>query len=93
MISIWDGEDLPPLGCDVLIEHGNLEHAVCTVTGYSVRPSLHGNKFEHRIDVNLLYKDTTTTNQRLLCDVRPLHKPFEKRDERAKRVPKKAPAA
>jgi hypothetical protein len=76
MISIWDGEDLPPVGCDVLIAHGRDDDLhVCTVTGYGIRPSMHGNKFEHRVDINLVYKGTTTTNQRGLYDVRPLHKP------------------
>jgi hypothetical protein len=81
MISIWDGEQLPPVGCDVLIEHGrDDDDHVCTVTGYTIWPALSGKPTEHRIFVDLVYKDSTTKNQRMLCDVRPLHKP-RKRDE------------
>jgi hypothetical protein len=76
MISIWDGEQLPPVGCDVLIEHGrDDDDHVCTVTGYTIRPALDGDKYNHRISVDLVYKGSTTTNQRALCDVRPLHRP------------------
>lgn len=73
MISIWDGEGLPDIGCDVLIEHArDDEDHTCTVTGYTIRDT--DSKFHHRVFVDLVYKNSTTTNQRLLCDVRPLHK-------------------
>lgn len=73
MISIWDGEQLPPVGCDVLIRHGrDDDDHVCTVTGYTIRPSLSSKPTEHRIFVDLVYKGSTTKNQRMLYDVRPL---------------------
>jgi hypothetical protein len=76
MTILWDGDPLlPPIGCDVLISHGRdeLDH-ICTVTGYEVQPSTQGSPRDHRVFINLVYKGTNTTNQRLLCDVRPLTK-------------------
>ena len=72
--TLWDGDPLlPPIGVDVLISHGRdpLDH-ICTVVGYELKPSLDGNKANHRVFVHLVYKDSNVENCRLLCDIRPL---------------------
>jgi hypothetical protein len=75
MIRIWDGEGLPPVGCDVLIGHGrDDDDHICTVTGYTIWPDLGGNKRLHRVFIDLVYKGEETKQQRMLCDVRPLTK-------------------
>lgn len=73
--SIWDGKDLPPVGCQVLA-HLSRENAWVrhTVASYGIRPGLSGNKHEVRVDINLEASDDprSSKNQRALCDVRPL---------------------
>lgn len=71
---LWDGSPLlPPIGALVLISHGrdDLDH-VCEVTGYDVKPGMDGKDSHHRIFVDLVYRGSPTTNQRMLCDIRPL---------------------
>ena len=73
---LWDGTPLlPPIGALVLIEHGRdeLDH-ICKVTSYEVKPSMDGKPSHHRVFINLVYRGSVTTNQRLLCDVKPLTK-------------------
>lgn len=72
MKQIWDGHQLPPIGCDVLIHLASVKSwCKYTVTGYEVLPGLDGNKAHHRIFVNVRSEDGVA-NQRLLCDVRPI---------------------
>lgn len=73
--TLWTGEPLlPPVGALVLIAHGrDDDDHICRVTGYEAKPSL-DRSTTHRVFLNLRYEGTTTTNQRLLCDVRPLTK-------------------
>jgi hypothetical protein len=66
----WDGQGLPPIGCDVMFHSGD-NNVVGTVTGYGVRPSLDRDPFTHRVDINLVYKGTDVKNQRMLMDIRP----------------------
>jgi hypothetical protein len=71
---LWEGSPvLPPIGALVLIEHGRdeMDH-ICQVIGYDVKPSLEGNGAYHRVFVNVTYRGTATTNQRLLKDIKPL---------------------
>ncbi|MCW3657885.1 hypothetical protein [Burkholderia cenocepacia] len=74
---LWNGTPLlPPIGCEVLISHGrdSLDH-LCIVTGYEALPSLDGDTANHRLFVHVVYKhNLTTTNARLLRDIRPLTK-------------------
>lgn len=65
--SIWDGKDLPPIGCAVLIHLGSINKWVArNVEGYQILPDLDGDPALHRIFI------TVQGNQRLLMDVRPL---------------------
>lgn len=72
---LWDGTPLlPPIDCEVLIEHGrdDFDH-IAIVTGYEVKPSLRGSKADHRVFIHFVYKhDRAVTNCRLLCDIKPL---------------------
>ncbi|EAP4692447.1 hypothetical protein EGD17_05505 [Salmonella enterica] len=68
MKQIWDGENLPPVGCDVLIHLASINKWVPhKVEGYEIWPSTHENDTaHHRIQIKL------DGNMRLLCDVRPV---------------------
>lgn len=70
--QIWDGDQLPPIGCDVLI-HLNSVKSWCKyrVEGYQIEPHLDGDKAYHRIFINVV-SESGGKNQRLLCDVRPI---------------------
>lgn len=73
--QIWDGNDLPPIGSCVLIHLGSLNAWVKhIVTGYKIKPDIDGNKFVHRICIQVDKSDdsNSSVNARLLCDVRPL---------------------
>lgn len=69
--TIWDGEQLPPVGCEVLIHLASLDKWVAyTVTGYEIKPHLEGDDAYHRIFINV--HRGQCSNSRLLRDVRPL---------------------
>ncbi|PTN60556.1 hypothetical protein C9884_19025 [Klebsiella pneumoniae] len=69
--SIWDGNDLPPVGSDVLIHLASIDKWVPhTVTGYDIKPHLEGDAAYHRIFINV--ESGKCINCRLLMDVRPL---------------------
>lgn len=73
--TIWDGLDLPPIGCEVQIHLSSynawVRHVVASI---SLRGDLDGNPALHRIDINVTGSDDprSSTNSRLLMDVRPL---------------------
>lgn len=68
MKQIWDGKDLPPVGCEVLIKLASIDTWVAKkVTGYKIWPSLDA---EDKAHVRVFI--TVEGNERLLCDVRPL---------------------
>lgn len=73
--QIWDGEQLPPVGCDVLIHLASVDRWVAhRVTGYDIKPSLNGDKAYHRIFIQVRGSadGVNVENSRLLCDVRPV---------------------
>lgn len=73
MKQIWDGEQLPPVGCEVLIHLASLGRWVPhTVSGYDIQPHLDGDDAYHRIFITLDCGHGIV-NQRLLRDVRPIH--------------------
>lgn len=71
MKQIWDGDQLPPIGCEVLIQLASqgkwVKHEV---TGYKIWPDIDGDKYKHRIFIQV--KCGHATNERLLADVRPV---------------------
>lgn len=72
MREVWDGDQLPPVGCDVLIHLNSVKMWVpYTVTGYDIKPSLDGDKACHRIFILVKGADHVS-NSLLLCDVRQL---------------------
>jgi len=74
MLKIWDGKDLPPEGCDVLVELASLRKWLPhRVNGYRIEADLNGNKHVHRVFIQVTQLGTSAENERLLCDVRPLH--------------------
>ncbi|MEH4801579.1 hypothetical protein [Atlantibacter hermannii] len=65
--QIWDGNQLPPIGCDVLIHLASINQWVPRrVVDYEIKPSLDGDAAYHRIFI------TVEGNSRLLKDVRPI---------------------
>lgn len=68
----WDGKGLPPVGMDVIFDTASSGFVVGTVTGYHVMGHLGGDPAYHRVCVDMVYKDTTIPNSRLLMDVKPL---------------------
>jgi len=74
MKEIWDGEDLPPIGCSVLIHLGSLNEWVRhIVSGVSVEqddeyPAL----YRVLISVEPSSDKRSSNNARQLYDVRPL---------------------
>lgn len=68
MKQIWDGENLPPVGCEVLIHLASINKWVAhKVEGYEIWPSAHENDMaHHRIQIKV------EGNMRLLSDVRPV---------------------
>lgn len=77
MISIWDGEDLPPVGCEVHYEVGSQPGAmVGKVAGYRIAAALDGDKFHHRVFIDMECKSSDGGEphkmQRMLGDIHPL---------------------
>ena len=77
MLKIWDGKDLPPEGCDVLIQLASANNGAGKwlphkVTGYRIEADLSGSKHVHRVFIEVDC-GAVSVNERLLCDVRPLH--------------------
>jgi hypothetical protein len=68
----WDGKGLPPVGMDVIFETASSGFVIGTVTGYHVMGHLGGDPAYHRVCVDMVYKDTTIPNSRLLKDVKPV---------------------
>ena len=73
--QIWDGKDLPPVGCNVLIKLASCGIREYEVTGYEVRKSVI--EEERRtgifaVFVNVKSLDGKATNQRFLDEVYPL---------------------
>lgn len=71
--TIWDGEQLPPIGCEVLIHLGRTNVWVRhVVESYGVRPTSVPN--HHLIDINVIASSDkrSSSNQRFLGDVRPV---------------------
>ncbi|MGL4470300.1 MAG: hypothetical protein ACRCT3_08980 [Aeromonas hydrophila] len=71
MKQIWDGEQLPPIGCEVLIHLASYDKWIKhEVTGHNICPDIDGDKYKHAIFVQV--KRGNATNERLLADVRPV---------------------
>lgn len=71
MKQIWDGDQLPPIGCEVLIHLASRNKWLkYEVTGYNILPDNKGDKYVHRIFIQV--KRGNATNERLLADVRPV---------------------
>lgn len=73
MRQIWDGEDLPPVGCNVLMTVASQKQPVeVTVTGYNVRQAGRDAKPYYFL-VNVCVKDAQGVNNvRWLNEVHPL---------------------
>lgn len=84
MKEIWDGKDLPPIGCEVQAQLGSLtdRHGKGgwvrhKVAGYRIDPAgFDGEqaRYHHRVSIKLAPSDDrrSSKNERWLCDVRPL---------------------
>ncbi len=86
MKQIWDGKDLPPIGCEVLAQLGSLTDAQNKggwvrhkVAGYRVRPVGSdepevNQRFHVRLDILLEASDDkrSSKNERSYNDVHPL---------------------
>ena len=73
--SIWDGKDLPPVGCRVLINLASCGMREYEVTGYEVRRSVIEEQRRPGIfvvNIKLASLDGKTTNCRFLDEVFPL---------------------
>lgn len=75
MKSIWDGKNLPPVGCHVLINLSSCGMREYEVVGYEVKKSVI--EEEHRLGmfvVNILVRsrDGKATNCRFLDEIFPL---------------------
>ncbi len=73
--NIWDGKDLPPIGCNVLINLASCGMREYEVAGYEVRRSVIEDERRPGIFVvNILVKSTDgkATNSRFLDEVFPL---------------------
>lgn len=73
--QIWDGKDLPPIGCRVLINLASCGMREYEVTGYEVRRSVI--EEERRpgifvVNIKVSSLDGKTTNCRFLDEVFPL---------------------
>lgn len=80
MKSIWDGNDLPPEGCEVLAQLGSLADrnnkggwVRHVVAGYRVQP-VKDEPAHSIVFVKLVASDDrrSSKNERVLCDVHPL---------------------
>ena len=70
---IWDGEQLPPIGCEVLINLASQNDWVRhVVANHEIRGT--ENKMHHRIFIAVgpSSDPRSGNNQRLLCDVKPV---------------------
>lgn len=75
MKSIWDGVDLPPVGCEVLIHLARPEVWVRhVVTGHKVRPGNKDERWLYVVDVVVGPSDDPRShkNERFLSDCKPL---------------------
>ncbi|MGK9174160.1 hypothetical protein KXR87_13145 [Yokenella regensburgei] len=73
--QIWDGKDLPPVGCHVLIELASYGIHEYEVTGYEVRKSVieeERRKGIFVVCINVKFPGSNSTNQRFLDEVFPL---------------------
>lgn len=73
--TIWDGEDLPPIGCEVLIHLASLDKWVPhKVSGYDVKKDRTGqtNLYRVMVLVEPSSDPRSAKNGRCLSDVRPL---------------------
>lgn len=93
MKQIWDGKELPPVGCEVLIQLGSLtdkhnkggwvRHKVAS---YEIRgATCDDTGAHHRIFINVL-DSAGYQNQRLLRDVKPIdwREPVEQQEREVK---------
>lgn len=73
--AIWDGKDLPPVGCQVYINLASCGMRIYEVVGYEVRKSViesERRKGIFVVNVNVKSLDGGGTNQRFLDEVYPL---------------------
>lgn len=72
--TIWDGEQLPPVGCEVLIHLASVDKWVpYTVEGFTIKKQPEGYD-QYTIHVTVYRTDggKKITNCRLLGDIRPV---------------------
>ncbi len=73
--TIWDGKDLPPIGCHVLINLASCGMREYEVVGYEVRRSVITDEIRPGIflvNIRVKSQDGTATNCRFLDEVFPL---------------------
>lgn len=71
--QIWDGEQLPPIGCEVLIHLASMDAWVPhEVTGISIRKTEEKHHYLIDVTVKPSADPRSGNNQRLLDDVRPV---------------------
>lgn len=70
---IWDGEQLPPIGCEVLIHLSSnnawVRHVVESYSVHKAKPRMH---YLININVTESNDNRSSNNQRSLDDVRPI---------------------
>nr|WP_188246241.1 hypothetical protein [Enterobacter sp. E12]MBD0817670.1 hypothetical protein [Enterobacter sp. E12] len=73
--TIWDGKDLPPVGCQVLIHLSSVGMRPYEVAGYEVRRSVDEVQYPHWlyvVKIKVKSLDGKCTNERFLSEVFPL---------------------
>ncbi|EPB0513771.1 hypothetical protein OA801_22645 [Citrobacter portucalensis] len=73
--TIWDGKDLPPIGCQVLIDLSSVGMRPYEVTGYEVRRSVNEVQYPawlYVVKIKVKSSDGKSTNERFLNEVFPL---------------------
>lgn len=71
--TIWDGQQLPPIGCEVLIHLASMDAWVPhVVTGIGIRKTEEKHYYLIDVTVKPSSDKRSGNNQRLLDDIRPV---------------------
>ncbi|EEF8451670.1 hypothetical protein OGC04_004584 [Salmonella enterica] len=73
--TIWDGKDLPPIGCQVLINLASVGMRPYEVTGYEVRRSVEETQYPswlYVVKIKVKSPNGKSENERFLNEVFPL---------------------
>lgn len=73
--TIWDGKDLPPVGCQVLINLASVGMRPYEVTGYEVRRSVEETQYPswlYVVKIKVKSLDGKSENEQFLNEVFPL---------------------